>query len=86
MYLRNKKWLLCCSYKPHKSTISKHLKEIQIFLWFSIKKPQEHVSYGVYDVEPNQVYIMVNLFKSNSTRALIKPKSFLKSETGLCLP
>ena len=26
--LRKKKWLLCCSYNPHKNQISNHLKEI----------------------------------------------------------
>ena len=26
--LRKKKWLLCCSYNPHKSNIANHLKKI----------------------------------------------------------
>ena len=26
--LRKKKWLLCCSYNPHKSNITNHLKNI----------------------------------------------------------
>ena len=26
--LRSKKWLLCCSYNPHKSLVKEHLKEL----------------------------------------------------------
>ena len=33
MNIKSKKWLLCCTYKPHKSLTENHLRQLQYILY-----------------------------------------------------
>ena len=69
--LRKKKWLLCCSYNPHKSLISKHLNEIQVVLDIQSTKYKNLLFIGDFNCEYTdskmidfcQNYELANLIK-----------------------
>ena len=69
--LREKKWLLCCLYNPHKSMISKHLHELQLILDNLSSKYENFLIIGDFNAEPTeieitnfcQIYNLVNLIK-----------------------
>ena len=68
---RKKKWLLGCSYNPHKRFISSHLKELGKNLDFN-SKYDNFILLGDLDAEPTeavndlcQVYDCSNIVKKN---------------------
>ena len=70
--IRKKKWLLGCSYNPHKRFISSHLKELGKNLDFNLKY-DNFILLGDLDAEPTneavndfcQVYDCSNIVKKN---------------------
>ena len=52
--LRKKKWLLCCSYNPHKSLIVAHLREIQVALDVLSSKYENTIIIGDFNSEPKE--------------------------------
>ena len=68
--LRNKKWLLCCSYNPHKSSIAYHLKSICKALDKLNATYENCTLLGDFNVEPEEESIaeflnLYNLIKSS---------------------
>ena len=52
--LRKKKWLLCCSYNPHKNLIVAHLREIQVALDVLSSKYENIIIIGDFNSEPKE--------------------------------
>ena len=80
--LRKKKWLLCCSYNPHKSNIANHLKNICKTLDKLNSTYDNLVLLGDFNAEPEEESIseflnlcnLKNLVKQNTYfRNLDKP-------------
>ena len=72
--LRKKKWLLCCSYNPHKSNIANHLKNISKTLEKLNSTYDNLVLLGDFNAEPEEesiseflnLYNLKNLVKQNT--------------------
>ena len=47
--LRKKKWLLCCSYNPHKNLILTHLNDIQVILDIQSSKYKSFLLFGDFN-------------------------------------
>ena len=56
--LRSKKWPLCCSYKPHKSLVKEHLKELIKVIQFYSKTYDNLMLIGDY----NAIYLLYFIF------------------------
>ena len=52
--LRSKKWLLCCSYNPHKNLIKEHLKELVESIQFYSKTYDNFMLVGDYNAQPDK--------------------------------
>ena len=72
--LRKSKWLLCCSYNPHRSLISKHLEEVQKTLDVLSSRYERFLLIGDYNCEITdskmidfcQIYDLSNLIKEST--------------------
>ena len=68
---RQKKWLVCCSYNPQKSNITKHLDVIEKNLDVYSSRYENYLLLGDFNSEPSEnallefckVYILKNLVK-----------------------
>ena len=71
--LRKKKWLLCCSYNPHKSNIGNHLKNICKTLDKFSSTYNNLVLLGDFSAEPDEGRIseFLNLY---NLKNLVKTK------------
>ena len=76
--LRNKKWLLCCSYKPHKSNITNHLKNICKTLDKLNSTYDNLVLLGDFNAEPEEESIseFLNLY---NLKNLVKQSTCFKN-------
>ena len=69
--LRKNKWLLCCSFNPHKNLILTHLNDIQVILDVQSSKYENFLLVGDFNCEPTdskmidfcQTYNLTNLIK-----------------------
>ena len=52
--LRKKKWLLCCSYNPHKNLLVAHLREIQLALDVLFSKYENTIIIVDFNSEPKE--------------------------------
>ena len=53
--LRSEKWLLCCSYNPHKSLIKEHLKELIKVIQFYSKTYENFMLIGDYNAQVDEI-------------------------------
>ena len=51
LYLRNQKWLLCCSYNPHKNLSKEHLRVLTEGIQFYSKDYENILLMGYYNAE-----------------------------------
>ena len=49
--LRNRKWLLCCSYNPHKNLIKEHLRVLAEGIQFYSKNYEDILLMGAYNAK-----------------------------------
>ena len=56
--LRKRKWLLCCTYNPHKNLIVAHLREIQVALDVLSSKYENIIIIGDFNSEPKESAII----------------------------
>ena len=56
--LRKKKWLLCCSYNPHKSSVANHLYELQKMLDIQSANYDNFLLVGDFNAEPKDKEIV----------------------------
>ena len=83
--LRKKKWLLSCSYNPHKSEISNHLNEIGKHFDSYSSKYENYLIMGDFNAEPSE-HAMANFMQTYSLRNLIKgPTCFKNPEKPSCI-
>ena len=52
--IRKKKWLISCSYNPHKSEISKHLKSLGMNIDSYSSKYENYILLGDFNAEPSE--------------------------------
>ena len=78
--LRRKKWLLCCSYNPHKNKISSHLDIISKSLDYFSTSYDNLILLGDFNVEPEEKHManFLNLYNLNN---LVHQKTCFKNPT-----
>ena len=92
--LRKRKWLLCCTYNPHKNLIVAHLREIQVALDVLSSKYENIIIIVDFNLQPKesamtdfcQACIMEKLTTCIDVMLTNKPRFFKNSsviETGL---
>ena len=62
--IRKKKWLLCCSYNPHKNNISNHLHHLNKGLDVYLKHYDNLLILGVLNSELKMLFLMLTILKS----------------------
>ena len=83
--LRKKKWLLSCSYNPHKSKIVTHLNEIGKHLDSFSSKYDNYILMGDFNVEPTE-HAMAEFMQTYDLRNLVKgPTCFKNPEKPSCI-
>ena len=78
--LRKKKWVLCCSYNPKTSLISKHLNEIGINLTLLLSKYDNFMLIGDLNAEPTEATVS-DFCEIYNLKHLIKDKTCFNSPT-----
>ena len=71
LYLRNQKWLLCCSYNPHKNISKEHLRVLTEGIQFYSKDYENILLMGDYNAEITEtnmssfceIYHLTNIIK-----------------------
>ena len=83
--LRKKKWLLSCSYNPHRSKIVNHLNEIGRHLDSYSSKYDNYILMGDFNVEPTE-HAMAEFMQTYDLRNLVKgPTCFKNPENPSCI-
>ena len=76
--LRKKKWLLCCSYNPHKNLIVAHLREIQVALDVLSSKYENIIIIGDFNSEPKE-FAIANFCQPYNMENLINNFTYYKN-------
>ena len=83
--LRKKKWLLCCSYNPHKSNIANHLKNICKTLDKLNSTYDNLVLLGDFNAEPEEESISEFLNLCNLKNLVKQNTCFKNSDKPTCI-
>ena len=78
LYLRRKKWLLCCSYNPKYSQISHHLKEIGKDLDVLTSKYDNIILMGDFNAEPADT-VVSDFCEIYNLKNIIREKTCFKN-------
>ena len=83
--LRKRKWLVCCSYNPHRDKIKDHLNTISANLDLYSSKYEHFLVMGDFNVEIDDKF-MSNFCESYNLSSLIKePTCFKNPENPSCI-
>ena len=83
--LRKKKWVLCCSYNPHKSNASKHTDILGKHLDLYSSKYENYLILGDFNSEPTET-VMNHFCELYNLRNLVKdPTCFKNPENPSCI-
>ena len=78
--LRKKRWVLCCTYNPETSLISKHLNEIDKNLDLLLSKYDNFMFIGDLNAEPTEATVS-DFYEIYNLKHLIKDKTCFKNPT-----
>ena len=74
--LRNQKWLVCCSYNPHKSLIKEHLRVLTERIQFYSKDYENILLMGDYNAEIAETNMSSFCEISHQTNIIKQPTCF----------
>ena len=83
--IRNEKYLINCSYNPHKTMIKNHLATLSNFLDLHSSKYKEIMVLGDFDIEIDELHMKFSCETYNLTNLIKQPTCYKNPDNPTCI-